>query len=433
MEKPLPGIEVGSGLHVEPSIALQGGGGSTLVAWTTVTESGGSELRAQKFSSAGTPLWPASGVRAAEWEYGLDSPQAVRGADGWYLLWKQASLSGWEWDAQFFTDAGSASWTAPLTAAALYSNEYKGSARAASDGSLLLAYNDVYRRVDSIFAGVSKVRRDGSLAWRQELGKDSRQAWYQLPALAEEDSGGVFLGYRHADLTDKGIMVQRLGGDGRLLWGHGVEVYDRVGYKGEPSMVSDGKGGVVALWEDGRSGSIDIYAQRVASDKTVLWEPMGRPVTVGPGNQWNPAAVADGSGGVYAVWIDDGRGSQWQLMLQHLDEKGDALLGPGGVPAAPCADQQSLPMLASDEAGGAILCWIESRYSAFQVLCQRRGPAGVLWGQTDNVVINSYAPILGLQMIPDGSGGAVLAWKSRVDDHWDVQARRLDPSGRVLW
>ncbi|MEK7656406.1 MAG: hypothetical protein AAB412_01490, partial [Elusimicrobiota bacterium] len=68
-----------------------------------------------------------------------------------------------------------------------------------------------------------------------------------------------------------------------------------------------------------------------------------------------------------------------------------------------------------------------------QVLCQRRGPAGVLWGQTDNVVINSYAPILGLQMIPDGSGGAVLAWKSRVDDHWDVQARRLDPSGRVLW
>lgn len=434
MEQPLPGVGVAADLATEPALTLQGGGGQVLVGWTTQTLEGSAELRIQALSPTGSPEWGAPGVRAAQWEYGLTSPHAVRGSDGWYLLWKQASLSGWEWDAQFITDSGSSAWTAPLTVAALYSDEYGGSARAASDGSLLFAYNDVFRRADSVFIGVSKVRREGALAWKQELGKDAKQAWYQLPALTEDGAGGVFLGYRHNDQSDKGIMVQRLGGgDGRPLWGHGAEVYDRVGYKGEPSMVSDGAGGVVVLWEDGRNGSLDIYAQRVSSGSSVLWEPLGKPVSVGPGNQWNPSAAADGQGGIYAVWIDDNRGSQWQLMMQHVDAKGDAALGPGGVPLAPCADQQSLPMAAPDSGGGATVCWIESRYAAFQILCQRRGPAGPLWGESDNIVVNSYAPLLGLQMIPDGSGGVVLAWKSKVEDHWDVQARRLGPDGHIVW
>ena len=59
--------------------------------------------------------------------------------------------------------------------------------------------------------------------------------------------------------------------------GIGVAEYD--GYQGDPDILADGSGGVFVVWQDGRSGDDDVYAQRVDALGNELWTPGGVNIT----------------------------------------------------------------------------------------------------------------------------------------------------------
>ncbi len=53
-----------------------------------------------------------------------------------------------------------------------------------------------------------------------------------------------------------------------------------------PTIVSDGSGGAIITWGDQRSGSYDIYAQRVDADGNVQWTTNnGVPICTASGKQ----------------------------------------------------------------------------------------------------------------------------------------------------
>jgi hypothetical protein len=74
----------------------------------------------------------------------------------------------------------------------------------------------------------------------------------------------------------------------------------------ESRVVADGTGGVLAVWDDGRNG-LDVYAHHLLANGTVDqgWPTDGRGLSTATGTQnAATAAIPDGSGGLIAAWTD---------------------------------------------------------------------------------------------------------------------------------
>ena len=128
------------------------------------------------------------------------------------------------------------------------------------------------------------------------------------------------------------VFAQRVDPQGHLPWGaSGVPVCTQAPVQDRPVIVSDGSGGTVTCWMDYRSyADADLYAQRLTHDGTPVWTVDGVPVTTATGDQVSAGLVSDGAGGVFAVWTDR-RADVGDIYAQWLDGAGEA----GGVTAVP--------------------------------------------------------------------------------------------------
>jgi hypothetical protein len=73
-----------------------------------------------------------------------------------------------------------------------------------------------------------------------------------------------------------------------------------------PLMVSDGAGGVIIAWDDLRSGYLSTWAQRISAAGASVWDASGVALSSGNAYQYLAHLIADGSGGVIALWTDAG-------------------------------------------------------------------------------------------------------------------------------
>jgi hypothetical protein len=125
-------------------------------------------------------------------------------------------------------------------------------------------------------------------------------------AMVPDASGGVILVWE--DATYALVHAQHIGANGDLRWQiTGVSPSDIDTYEASPEAVSDGSGGIIVAWVDGRAGfcdegfqaNCDIYAQRIDSTGNLLWNPSGIPIATASGNHgFSGIAIAsDGAGG----------------------------------------------------------------------------------------------------------------------------------------
>jgi len=88
------------------------------------------------------------------------------------------------------------------------------------------------------------------------------------------------------------------------------------GYQASPRAISDGAGGAIVVWLDGRNGwcdpssieaECDIYGQRIGPNGDLLWGASGSPIVTAPGNQGlgGIAMVPDGAGGAIIAFQDN--------------------------------------------------------------------------------------------------------------------------------
>ena len=169
---------------------------------------------------------------------------------------------------------------------------------------------------------------------------------------------------------------------------------------------------------DGRSAATadDIYAQRVLASGVVdpAWPVNGRAVCTAPGSQFNPEIVSDGAHGAVVAWHDD-RTSVSHIFAHHV-------LATGAVDPAWPVDGRSLTNgsageesqnLVPDGSGGAVVSWQAPGNGFIDVRAQHVTGAGVVdpnWPIGGALV--RRAPQAGSSKIaPDGAGGAVLVWR----------------------
>lgn len=217
--------------------------------------------------------------------------------------------------------------------------------------------------------------------------------------------------------------------------GADVPVVVAPGEQSVPAMAPDGAGGAFVAWQDFRGGAdSDIYVQRLDPSGVPLWSPGGVPVCTAAAFQTLPRIAADGSGGAILAWTDY-RNGNGDVYVQRVDAQGNALWTAGGLPI--CDDPQpQLGVEITADGGGVIAVWEDFRSStAGDLYAQRVNATGTpLWDLNGVVVCNAAGGQSTPSICGDGAAGALILWRDqRTSGSGDLYAQRLSSSGVRQW
>ena len=264
----------------------------------------------------------------------------------------------------------------------------------------------------------------------------------KLPEVVGDGAGGAIITWQdYRSRTNFDIYAQRIDSKGALKWAaNGVAVCTQGGEQETPMIASDGAGGAIITWVDSRSGTKDIYAQKVSAGGTVAWGPNGVPVCTAAGDQDFPVITPDGAGGAFIAW-NDGRTAFPEIYAQRLDSGGNPVWTPNGVNAATnTVETMAGPCIIGDGAGGAIIAWYDRRVAQDDIYGQRidATTGALLWAPTGAAICTTgnVWPPQGSGSIPiisNGTGGAIMTWSTMVGSHRNVYAQNIEAGGAVKW
>jgi hypothetical protein len=188
--------------------------------------------------------------------------------------------------------------------------------------------------------------------------------------------------------------------------------------------------GVIVAWEDKRNGTdYDIYARQVFPSMGAS----GVAVCTAEGDQTNPKVVSDGAGGAIVTWMDWRGPGNADIYAQRVSASGICMWGGDGVLICGAVDQQEYPVIASDNAGGAIIAWADFRNGLkWDVYAQRVNAEGqVQWAQ-HGVPLTAGANVWETRIVSDGGNGAIVSWIDyRGGGSSDIYAQHVFSSGLV--
>lgn len=200
-----------------------------------------------------------------------------------------------------------------------------------------------------------------------------------------------------------------------------------------PEIAKVEKDSMIIVWRDARNSNYDIFAQRVDSNGNISWQGNGIPVTTNESSQSSPVLVSDNSGGAIIVWGDSRNGSQ-DCYGQRIDRKGKKLWKPDGIEVCIEETLQDDFEAVPDGNGGVIVVWEDWRFGNQDIYAQKISAEGMpVWKQNGIPVYkgegDQYDPVL----ISDGNGGLIVAWWDYTTPDWNVYAQRIDHIGKQVW
>jgi hypothetical protein len=367
--------------QINPSITTDGSGGAIIV-WDDYL-SAEYRVYAQRINNAGFIQWPVNGILISNTTYDFSHPQIIPdNVGGAIIVWED-----------------------------LRSGTNK---------------NIYAQRINS--SGVIQWTTNG-ISICSAIGDQT------IPNIISNGSGGAIISWTDNRTGNLNVYAQLVDSFGITQWTtDGVAISAATGNQSKISSVSDNNGGTIFIWEDGRNGTNnDIYSQRINSAGIVQWTPDGIPICVATGYQYSPKIVSDNIGGAIATWQDD-RGSSQDIYVQRVNASGVNQWTSDGVVICSEGDIQVNPSIATDETGGAILSWEDSRNGASDIYAQKINSIGTIQWATNGIAICNATNIqLYPQMIPDGSGGAIITWQDYRNANFDVYAQRINDIGNIQW
>jgi hypothetical protein len=260
-------------------------------------------------------------------------------------------------------------------------------------------------------------------------------SYFQMDVVTVSDgAGGAIMAWtdgRNGSNFD--IYSQRVSASGEMLWTtNGAAICATSNDQDNPRIVSDGSGGAIIVWRDLRGGSSDIYAQRISASGLVQWTANGVAICTASYGQEYHAVTTDAAGGAIIVWADQ-RG-EFDIYAQRISASGSVLWPSNGVMVSGAAATQNNPRIASDGSGGAIIAWDDERGASQDIYAQRVDPYGtMLWDPDGIAICSNSSPQAIPDVTPDSAGGAVVVWLDLRDSKTTYYAQRVTPSGIARW
>ncbi len=362
------------------------------------------------------------------------------GAGGAYIVWADLRNGPGDIYAQRLDAAGHTLWTSDGVAVCTQANDQSAPSLLLDDtGGVIIVWHDWRNQVTSnqdLYA--QRLNGAGTPQWAANgVAVTNATAGQHYPLLVSDGAGGAVVAWYDAR---PGLTVDvygaRLTAAGTLPDGpNGIAISTAASDQTLSSMIPYGSGGAIVAWTDARNGIFDIYAARLDGSGIVL-DPTGIPICVGNGEQLYPATVTDGAGGAIIAFSDRGRAGE--VYAQRINSAGLVQWAVNGVAVGAnlVSLVAQLPPIVSDGAGGAIVAWYRYDLSDRNVYAQRINSSGVeQWLPNDIPVCTAASDQSHLVMTSDNAGGTVVAWTDSRPGGFgsDVYAQRVSPSGAPLW
>lgn len=259
----------------------------------------------------------------------------------------------------------------------------------------------------------------------------------QNPQIVSDGAGGAIITWQDNRNGNWHIFAQRINSNGIIQWNSdGVEVCTALNAQANPVITADGSGGAIITWQDDRVGNSDIYAQKINSSGVVQWTTDGVAICTAALNQDNIKIIADGTGGAIIAW-DDFRSTSMDIYAQRIRSNGQVRWLTDGILIGSANNSQIFQSLASDNNGGTIITWKDDRNDILNpdIYAQRVDSIGsVQWGSNGILVDDVNGPTsLYPVIIDDGSSGAIIAHTDGRNGNSDIFAQKVNGGGIIQW
>ena len=214
---------------------------------------------------------------------------------------------------------------------------------------------------------------------------------------------------------------------------NGVPICTAPGLQGAPVIASDGTGGIIVSWADiiNYPNDWDIYVQRVDSMGELCWTTSGIPIGSGEYSKPERQIVADGSGGAIIIWEDYSAEDTVSVFAQKVNTSGLVQWTAGGVALSKGLNFRTVP----DGAGGAIIAFCRINEAGSDIYAQRvAASGGIPWGSEGVTICSADGNQANVCIATDNTGGAIISWTDPRDGmEAHIYAQRIDASGIVQW
>lgn len=444
-------------------VSAPDGSGGAYVAWVD-TRDGNPDLYVQRVTAGGTIAsgWPANGLAVCTHVATQSDPViASDGQGGAVLAWADARSGLLDIYAMRVLPQGATdpAWTANgVTVCNAAQNQAAPTVVGDGGGGAFVVWSDQRGASEDLFGLHVLAAGTVDPAWTANgtLLCNAARAQYN-PVGIPDGTGGVFLTWIDGRagttfVADRDIYAMRFSATGAIVpnWpvnGLGIAVHATTD-QDTPVLSSDGVGGVLIAWQDGRSGTRavpawDVYASRILADGAPApgWTANGTPACQAVGLQILPVVTHDGAGGAIVAW-QDGRDTSTfptntDIFAQRIIAGG--AIAPGwpadGLDLSPAQYRQDDPSIVSDQAGGAIVAWEDGRGSG-GIHATRVTPAGTIapgWPAAGLQLCDAPDVQIDPTAVSDGVGGAIVAWTDPRNggNNYDVFAQRVSGSGVI--
>lgn len=411
-------LTLGSGAH--PGIVSDGSGGA-IIGWFPPG------AKAQRINGAGVPQWTAGGVTLGD-GFGQQVPMSVigDGTGGSIIAWIG---TGQKIFTQKINAAGIAQWTAGGVALTSLSTSLDPTIVSDGSGGAIICWFDSRSGASGIYA--QRINSAGIPQWTVNginictSAVTASQNSYG-PRMQSDGSGGAYIAWRDSRAGTNQIYAQRISAAGTLQWGTAGLLVCALSSTA-PDMTGDGSGGSIISWQDNRSGTGDIYAQRINTTSGTIWDANGISICNATATQAQPKIFRDGSNAIIA-WTD-GRAGTTHIYAQKIDvSTGAALWTANGNAMCTAAGGKSELQVTTDQAGGAIATWMDLRSGTdYHIYAQRiNSPGTVPWPSAGIAVatFNSGYPVI----TTNGAQGAIIAFSKAPGT---VYAQHVNGNGTI--
>lgn len=246
-----------------------------------------------------------------------------------------------------------------------------------------------------------------AMAWQGALQLSaSMPASAASPQVAFDGLGNAFATWRQLDGAVDGIWASRYTPAGG--WSTPVVIDHSANPTLDAKVAADAAGNALVIWDE----VVGANQQRLRASRYTPgggWAALASPEP-DPVNAYAIAAdlAIDSAGVATVVWLreDNGQrriranrlvGGSWQTAVNVDDGAGDV----------------GAPRVAALGAGGALAIWEQSQFGYFHVYGNRFNGTG--WSTADRLHENNSPSLFNLNLVSDGSGGAIALWNQGID------------------
>lgn len=325
------------------------------------------------------------------------------------------SNTNWDIYAQKINSTGTIQWVnngIPVSTA--INDQYSPSIVTDGNGGAIIAWRDERNRVgtpgvDARMYG-QRINNNGTEQWATNGLVLLPNFGSTVPIMVSDNNGGAIIVWEDWRLGVNNITIysERINSFGLKLWSSSgvlINSFQTSGSK-KTRIVSDGFGGAIITWFEQRGTSNwDIYAQKINATGVTQWTPNGFLVSGAVDRQDSPTITTDGNGGAIITWEDRRSGTTY-IYAQKISLNGVAQWTPNGVlvsDSLPFTPYDFGPEINSNNSGGAIITWTRSsgNLSIGDIYAQSINSTGTLSIENQTLGISS------VKLFPNPTNGSI--------------------------